>query len=595
MLHRAARSALLAAAAPCLAQVPQVPAAAAPLPALAERFCAECHRGDDAERGFRIDGLFAAAPPAERVATAVQRLHSRTMPPPDADAQPTDEERFALAAAIAERLPTDPEARRPTLRRLSRRQYERTVHDLLGVEVDTNGRLPDDAKAYGFETIGDVANTSPALFEAYWGLAGELAARTPAAADRPFAEDLPLLLARAFRRPPTADELAARRTLFERVLHDGGDAAARTAVLQSVLASPTFLCRAESGRPDDPRRLTDHELAVRLSYLLRGSMPDAPLAADADAGHLSDPAVLAGHAHRLVAATEGLPFAEEFFAQWLRLREVLTANADFRRYPQIWNGNLRPAFYAEALGVCQAIVRDDLPITTLLDADFTIANAALCAHYGLPKVDGEQFRKVPLPDRRRGGILGMGAMLMVASYPLRTSPVLRGRWILDQLLDAPPPPPPANVPKLPADDTPAAAKTLREQLEQHRKRRACAACHAQLDPLGFALENFDVVGQWRSELHGAPVDARGTLPDGREIDGPVQLKDTLLARKDDFVRAMARKLLVYAVGRPMLPADEAELTRVVAAVRAGGYRFSALLDAVVGSPLFTRLDPGPTR
>lgn len=574
-------------------------------PRLVQRYCAECHTGDDAEQGFVVDALFASPADPERIATAVQRLRSRTMPPPDAEAQPTSAERLRLAAVFDARLPTDPEARIATVRRLSRTEYENTIRDLCGITWDGRDLLPEDARSSGFDNQGSVMSVTPLLFEKYLEAAATIttAVMTDPAAhhrvfgtDQPLATALPSFLVRAFRRPVDPDEVTERVTLFDQLVQRGSPpAVAQAAVLRSILASPAFLYRTERGPAAAPHQLTAHELAVRLSYLMTASMPDERLFELARLGTLAEPAVLTAEARRLADATAGRPLADNFAAQWLRFRDVLTANADFRRYPQIWNGGLRPSFYREATTFFATMVRDDGSILSLLDADFTYVNEALAKHYGLPAVAGDEFQRVTLPDRRRGGVLGMGAMLMVSSFPLRTSPVLRGKWILELLLDAPTPPPPKNAGVLPPDDEQPDRLTLRARLEHHRKDRACASCHSQMDPLGFALENYDVIGQWRAESLGQPVDTRAQLPDGTQLDGPLALKDALLARKADFVRTMAKKLLVYGIGRPMLPADEAELSTIVARTEAGGYHFHALLAAVVTSPLFTLRDPGGPR
>lgn len=581
-------------------------------PALVERFCGKCHTGTDAEEGLEFAPWFAAGlgglqqdeKAQERLSLVQHRLRSRTMPPDEAE-QPTAAERSEIAAAFATLQPVASDAQVTTLRRLTRAQYEHTIRDLTGIVWSGKDLLPDDARTYGFDNLGDTANVTPLLFEKYFAAAATIATAMLAddvARARLFPDDVPLattlrpFLARAFRREPAAEEVTSRVALFEKLTQQGLDQnQARTAVLQSILASPAFLLREERGQPSAPARLTPHELAVRLSYALSCSMPDEELFAAAQSGELGNPATLLAHARRLLTKDDARAFAEDFAGQWLRLRDVLAANADFRLYGQIWNGGLRPAFYEEALLLVQAMVRDNLPIHVLLDADFTYANATLSKHYGLPEVQGDTFQRVALPDRRRGGLLGMGAMLLVASYPMRTSPVLRGRWILDQLLDAPPPPPPANAGVLANDEKAIASGTLRERLERHRRDKSCASCHNQMDPLGFPLEHYDVLGQWREQLSGKPIDARGLLGDGTVLDGPIALKDALLLRKDDFTRAMTKKLLLYTLGRPLVPADDAEIARIGAAVAAGEYRFHALLAAVLTSPLFTQRMPEATR
>ena len=569
------------------------------LPGLFEQYCAECHRGTDAAKDFVIDAAFedATGAAAQR---ALVRLRSRTMPPPD-EVQPTDAERRELLALLAARAPSDPSAQVPRMRRLSRAEYQNTVRDLFGCDLQVGDLLPEDARVHGFDNLGDGAGVTPLLFEKYLDAAAALAPIVLADADarrrlRPdgelLAASVARLLDRAFRRPATQAEIDARCELHDTVRVAGGSHdAALAAVLRSVLASPAFLCRAERDRDD--HGLSSYELATRLSYLLTASMPDDALFARAAAGDLHRPEVLTAEAHRLVARDGGQALARRFAAQWLGFADVLQHNADYRRYPQIWDGGLRPALFEEAARFVAAVLAEDRSVLELVDADFTFANGTLRKLYGLPGDDRGGWERVTLPDRRRGGVLGMGAVLMVSSYPLRTSPVLRGKWILDRLLDTPPPPPPANAGTLPADDVQPDALTLRERLERHRRDRSCAACHAQIDPLGFALENFDVLGQWRNEAQGKTIDSVGELPDGTRLDGPIALKDALLARSDDVVRAMAKNLLVYAIGRPLVAADEPELLRVTAATVAGGHRAFAMLDAIVTSPLFTTRGPAP--
>lgn len=591
----------LAAVAPAAAQSVELAGPAAVI----ERYCGECHAGAEAKRKFDVRALFAPGAAevevhGQRLALAVQRLRARTMPPPDAE-QPTVEERRAMTTVLAGLVPVAPGARIATVRRLTRIQYEHTVRDLFGIVWQACDLLPEDASAHGFDGQGDVQSVSPLLFEKYLDAAGSIATAvlaTPVAQSAVFAGQVPLattlpsFLMRAWRRPAVAAEVDERIADFEGLRAAGVSVEdARHALLRAVLASPAFVFRAEFGRDDAPAQLSAHELAVRLSYLLTSSMPDAELTARADDGSLLARDVLVAQARRLSVAHDGQRLAHDFAAQWLGLRDVLTATADFRRYPQIWNGKLRPAFYQEAIRCFAAIVVEDRSVLELLDADSTFVDATLAKHYGLPAVAGD-FRRVALADRRRGGLLGMGAMLMASSYPLRTSPVRRGKWILEKLLDAPPPPPPPDAGVLPADDKQPDQLTLRQRLERHRRERSCASCHTQMDALGFALENYDVLGRWRDDVHGAPVDTLATLLDGTHIDGPEQLKAELLRRADDFVRTMAKNLLVHGIGREMTLADEPAIVAIVVATRAGGDRFSALLEAVVTSPLFTMRDPG---
>jgi mono/diheme cytochrome c family protein len=591
-------------AAPMMAQSSVLATA---VPELVEKHCGGCHtgnevHGDDVDGDFDIASLFGANVTKDehyvlQLSHTVQRLRARTMPPPD-EQQPSDVERRELAALLSQLAPSKPGDRMATVRRLTRRQYEHTVRDLFGITWRANDLLPEDSPAHGFDGQGDVQNMSPLLFEKYHDAAAEVATavladnRSVFAQATPLVESLPSLLARAFRRPVTSEEVAERAADAAGLREAGmSDEQVRHAALRSVLVSPSFLLRAEFGQVEAPAKLSAHELAVRLAFLLTSSTPDNELRKAADDGTLLTRAVVTSQALRLSRAHDGRRLASDFATQWLGLREVLTATADFRRYKQIWNRQLRPSFLQEALHYFAAIVREDRSVLELLDSDYTFVNPVLAKHYGLPKVE-KGFHRVKLSDARRGGVLGMGVMLMTSSFPLRTSPVKRGKWILDKLLDSPPPPPPADAGTLPKDDKPSNNLTLRQRLEKHRESRRCAGCHATMDALGFALENYDVVGRWRDELHGSKVDTVATLPDGTMLRGPVELKKALVARGDDFVRALAKNLLVHGVGREMGMADEPELAKIVAATRAGGDRFSVLLTAIVTSPLFRMRDPG---
>ncbi len=578
------------------------------VPALVERFCAECHAGPDADRDLDVTTFFgpqhdavAAGPFVEKLDLVVRRVRGRTMPPPDADELPTADERRALIAEFARLAPRRPGARIATMRRLTRRQYERSVVALFGLPWRARDLLPDDATAHGFEGVGDVQNVSPLMFEKYLDAANDVATGVlgdTAATARVFRDGVELaaalrsLLARAYRRPVAADEVAGLVADHAAMLARGLDEPqARHALLRAILASPSFLFRAETGQVDAPQLLTAHEVAARLAFMLTAGPPDAELRALADDGSLLEPEVLEAAALRL-ARSNDRGFAEDFAAQWFGLRDVLTHTADFRRFPAIWNNKLRPALYEEAVRMFAFVVSADRSVLELLNADYVFVNETLAKHYGVELAEnGGGWHRLPTANPRRGGILGAGAMLMTTSYALRTSPVKRGEWILTRLLDAPPPPPPADAGVLPKDDKNDQGRTLREQLEHHRRERRCAGCHAEMDALGFALEHFDPLGRWRDEVHGKPVDAVAELPDGTIIDGPVALKTALLARGDDFIRTFAKKLLVHGVGRDMMLADEPELGRIVAATRAGEDRFSALLTAIVTSPLFLMRDP----
>ena len=332
---------------------------------------------------------------------------------------------------------------------------------------------------------------------------------------------------------------------------DGFEDAVRLA-LKAALVSPNFLYLVERDRSDadGPYRVSDHELACRLSYFLWSSMPDAELSDLADAGRLHEPEVLEGQVRRMLADPKSRALAEDFAGQWLRVGNLAElAEPDKRLFPE-FTPELRDAMAEEAVAFFHAIFREDRPVLDLLDSDYTFLNERLAKHYGIDGVTGPEFRRVALKDRNRGGVLGMAAVLTLTSYPRRTSPVLRGKWVLEELLGTPPPPPPPMVKALPADDRVRDGMTFRQRLEQHRKDANCASCHARLDPLGFGLENFDVLGRWRDEIKGEPVDASGELTTGEKFAGPAALKTILVESKRElFVRNLVERMLSYALRR----------------------------------------------
>lgn len=578
-------------------------------PQLVVQHCGACHLGVDAERDLDFEVVFATPQAAgSKGAAALERafaaVRAGTMPPADEPA-PDAAARRDLSLLFGAAWPAPADAGQPTLRRLSRREYGASVRAVFGVEPPPADLLPEDPIVHGFDNLGDGRALSPLCFERYAAAAAAVSRAvlaSPAArsacwpAELPLEAALPQWLAKAFRRPATAAEVEARVALAAARRADGANAdAVLDALLQSVLLAPSFLFRVETGMPSAGAPLDGHELAVRLAYLCSAGPPDAELTNAAAAGTLADPAVRLAHAMRLLAADGGRALAETFFDQWLRAHLVLDSNADFRRYPQIWNHSLRPNLREEVLRLAQALVAEDLPVTVLLTADFTHVDPTLAKLYGLPAPEGSGLQRVALPDDRRRGVLGMGAFLMSSSLPLRTSPVRRGRYVLEVLLDRPVPPAPPGAGTLPADDTPVGNRSLREQLEQHRRDRRCANCHAVMDPFGLLLENFDVLGQWRTELHGQPIDDLVPMPDGTAVRGPQGLQQLLRAQEHEFVRSFAKHLLVFASGRPLWPSDEAELQAIVAATRAGGDRWSALLGAALASPLFTHRTSGAPR
>ena len=405
------------------------------------------------------------------------------------------------------------------------------------------------------------------------------------------------LARRAYRRPVTAADIDPLLDLFamgradgER-FEDGIEMA-----LSGVLVSPSFLFRAprapDDAEPGSAYPLSDIDLASRLSFFLWSSIPDEELLGLAARGRLRDPAVLDGQIARMLADPKAGALVENFGGQWLHLRNVADWTPDPVRFAD-FDDSLRYAFERETELFLDHLIREDRSVLELIDADYTFLNERLAGFYGIDGVNGGYFRRVPLEGTGRGGVLTHGSVLMVTSYPTRTSPVLRGKWVLENLLGAPPPPPPPDVPALDAGAE-ASAGSLREALERHRANPACAACHAKLDPLGFALENFDAVGAYRTEDDGVTVEASGALPDGTLVDGPAGLRRVLRDRRDEFVETLAAKLLTYAIGRGVESYDQPAVREIRREVEAADYRFSALVSAIVDSvPFRLRRIPEP--
>jgi hypothetical protein len=520
--------------------------------------------------------------------------------------------------------------RRP--RRLNREEYSATIRDLLNIQISAGHALPaDGAGGEGFDNAAETLFLSPIHAEKYLEAAGqalEYAARDPRARavfliaepdsgttpEQAAAKILESFLPRAFRRPARPAELAQYLTLFReaRKRKQPFDQAIQH-TLQAVLVSPHFLFRRERPNADPaPRLLGDYEVASRLSYFLWGSMPDRILFDLAAQGKLQDPEVLKAQVTRLlsgatvrrdgdkvrvVADAKLTEFTSRFVEQWLGTRELgRDIRPDPALFPQFSDAEIRAAIRYEPILFFQEVIASNLSLLTLLDSNFTFLNSALTRHYGLniPKLR-QQPTKQDLPEgSHRGGLLSMAAVAAVSSYPTRTSPVLRGKWVLEAILGTPPPPPPPNVPELKEVHQGEPPKTLRERLVQHRENPACAGCHSRIDPLGFGLENYDVLGRWRTEDAGKPIDAKGVLPDGTAFDGPDELKKVLLSRKDLFVRHLTSKLLGYALGRGLTLEDSCTVNGIVAQLEKNDYKAHTLIHGIVMSVPF-RYQAGTNR
>jgi hypothetical protein len=397
------------------------------------------------------------------------------------------------------------------------------------------------------------------------------------------------LARRAYRRPVGGADVQALLGFFHQGRAEGGDFDSGIRVaLQRMLADPEFVFRIErdpgGAAPGSIYRISDLELASRLSFFLWSSIPDEELLTLATAGKLANEAVLEQQVRRMIADRRAEALVNNFAGQWLYLRNLRSQSPDRMEFPD-FDDNLRDAFRQESELFFRSIIGEDRNVLDLMTADYTFVNERLARHYGIPNIYGSHFRRVTLADERRKGLLGKGSTLLVTSRAERTSPVLRGKWILENLLGVSPPPPPPDVPPFP-ENTGEQPRTVRERLELHRSNAVCASCHKLMDPLGLALENFDAVGGWRTRDGTQPIDASDVIFDGTRIDGPVALRHALLSRPDNFVQTFTEKLMTYALGRGVGHADMPAVRAIVRQAERDGYRFTSVVMGIVRSSAF---------
>jgi hypothetical protein len=410
-------------------------------------------------------------------------------------------------------------------------------------------------------------------------------------------EILSTLARRAFRRPVTADDMDTLLDFYAEGRREGGFEAGIAWVLEAILADPEFLFRVEAApdiAPNTAYFVSDLELASRLSFFLWSSIPDDELLDAAERGQLRDPVVLESQVRRMLSDARAEALVTNFAAQWLYLRNMRAVMPDLNLFPE-FDDNLRGAMQRETELFVASQLAADRSVVDLLTADYTFLNERLARHYGVAGIHGNRFRRVTLEDENRFGLLGQGSILTVTSYATRTSPVLRGKWVLENVLGSPPAAPPANVPSLPeATEVGFEATTVRERMQQHRKDPVCASCHVKMDPIGFALENFDGIGRWRvTGEDGMPLDATGSFPDGSTFHGPVGLRQVLLKQSEEFVTNVTHKLLTYALGRGVEYYDYPAIRKITRDAAAEDHRWSSIVLGIAQSTPFQMRRSGP--
>ena len=594
-----------------------------------EKNCYECHNAEKLKGDLdlaQFDTLDKIKEMREVWQLALERVQAFEMPPKKAKQMSFDAHgkllRWLRNLPKPERPDCDQIASDRTAnfyrgyvmsRRLNRAEYCNTIRDLTGVNLPVEELLPaDGGGGEGFDTSGNALFTSTIHIEKYMAAAERVL--TNVLADKPGKLSPELKAARqriltakpgvfgrnaraaahavvkdftrrAWRRPVAAEEIERLLTLFDRA-HARGDGFVPSVrlALQAVLISPNFLFLAEpEPETHGVHRLGPFPLATRLSYFLWSSMPDDGLFALAESGALLETNVFRQQIRRMLADPKADALGERFALQWLDMEKLGNEKKpDPIRYPE-FDAELSRAMRNEVTTFFNYLIREDRPLTELIDSDYTFVNARLAQIYGLDDVHGDGMRRVSLADRNRGGIVGMPAVHALTSYPLRTSPVLRGHWILEALLGERIPPPPPDVPALEETREKAGHLTLREQLELHRARSECAGCHDKMDPLGFGLENFDVLGRWRDKDRDQPIDAQGKLPNGDTYTGPEGLKQVLMKRKEQIARHLVRKMTGFAYGRELNKFDECVIDRTMEELKKNDYHVQVMMEQIASS------------
>ncbi|WP_411825497.1 DUF1592 domain-containing protein [Luteolibacter sp. AS25] len=549
-----------------------------------DRSCIECHdeasqEGDLNLELYLTEDLASLKPSVWEKVAQVVKLEQ--MPPPKKEKlQLSEDERsqlYSWSKSLSEKwdagqMGTDPG--RTTIHRLNKNEYNYTIRDLFGLKIRPADNFPEDGSGEsGFDNNADTLFLPALLVENYFEAAGVIVAEIYAdpslrrryiisrpagnvSADEAAEKILRHWSSFIYRKPANEEEVARLVSLFRKEAEQKNFDEAMQMPLYAMLISPNFLYRSSLTEPaEDPQPIEDFELASRLSYFLWSSMPDRELFKLASEGKLQDPAVFEAQVKRMLLDDKSKTLGMHFGGQWFGWEELRSsANPDQEKYPG-FTFQIRVLLYQESMMFFNDLLQNNGSINSFLNSDYTFLNDTLAKFYRIPGVEGSQLRRVKLTDKNRGGVLGMGSVLTATSIPLRSSPSIRGAFVVRDILGIPLPEPPMNVEQLPEDDREVHGKTFRDSLEQHREDVNCKSCHAMIDPIGFGLEAFDAIGRFRTSQNGIPLDTNGTMPDGSSFAGPAELKVALMKQKEPFTRNMVSKILTYAIGRDITPYD----------------------------------------
>lgn len=584
---------------------------------LLKTYCFDCHSNDTSYGELNLEAMISKSPivvDRDKWINVIEQTKNRVMPPEDGT-QPGESERQSLVLGLHNLIHEFDYSsiKNPgfeTARRLTHQEYDNTVSELFGVEIAVANRFPKELSGKsGFDNSGNTLFVQPLLLERYATAADEIveellprepgnqrqvqasqslffvAPSDPSDAPRAARQILVRFVSRAYRRPLEQHEIQRLMQSYKKHIGNGNEHSdAIRDIVRQTLISPNFLMKFETSRESTEFRITDFELASRLSYFLWASMPDAELFRLADSGSLHEPEVLAGQVNRMLQDKRALSLGHIFAAQWLGSQHVGT-RVRLDPIDNPWcTDTLMKAMRDETALFFHSLVTNNEPIETLVNADYTFLNNELASLYRIRGIRGQEMRRVRLDASQRGGILGQGSILAVTSFPYRTSPVVRGKWVLDTLLGTPPPPPPPNASELSEDIAENGRLSIRQKLERHRQSPSCNACHSEMDPLGLSLEKFDWFGRYRERYERGRIDDSGSLPTGETFAGLNGLKQVILnKRSEDLVRQVSQKMLSYALGRQLEYYDEPAVRKIISEIAQQENRFQPLIHGIVSS------------